>query len=231
MRWLAFLLLVTLAACRPPLRLTGDFPKTTVLDAQQGGYEGERVRWGGTIVSTTPSRDRTCMEIVALPLDRRARPRFFNESLGRFIACAPGFYDPKVFEEEREVTVIGVITTPQSGKVGDYDYVYPRIDADTVWLWPDRRRSAPDYYASPWGYPYPYPYYYPYGPYWYGYPYYYGGWWYGGGGWHHDGHHDHDGGHDGHHGGGGHGGGGGGGGGGVGRGSDSAQHGSGGGRR
>ena len=190
---LALLVLATLVACRPPARLVGEFSKTTIADAQQGGHEGEQVRWGVVIISTTPANDRTCMEILSFPLDRRARPRFVDASLGRFIACAPGFYDPKVFVVDRQVTVVGTLTTPSRGKVGDYDYPYPRVDAETIFLWPERR---PAYYygpypygysypSSPYPYSYPYPYLYPYlYPYWSPYLY-WGGGHHGYGGGHH----------------------------------------------
>jgi len=73
----AILLLVamTLAACaHPPQPIDGQFPPVQVTDVQRGQHAGERVRWGGVIVETRPEQDRTCFELVSLPLDGRARP-------------------------------------------------------------------------------------------------------------------------------------------------------------
>jgi outer membrane lipoprotein len=196
---------------RPPKPLEGEFEPSTVYDAQASDLTGQRVRWGGTIVSTTPEKDHTCLEIVSKPLDSRARPRPVDETYGRFDACGKGFYDPQIYSRGRDVTVVGTVEGSRTGKVGEYEYPFPRVDAETILLWPE----LPQYdYGSGYYYPYPagvyvgpawYPYYY---PYWWGaYPYW--GWgWYGGwhgGGWHGDGWH---GGGGGWHGGGGGGGGG-----------------------
>jgi outer membrane lipoprotein len=184
--------LVLVAACaRPPRPLQGEFPPVTVRDAQAGDRTGERVRWGGTIVSTMPERDRTCLEIVSKPLDRRAHPRDVDDSYGRFDACGQGFYDPQIYERGRDVTVVGTIDGSRSGRVGEYDYLFPRVAAEVILLWPEPPPYGRGYYD-----PYPtgvyvgplwYPYWY---PYWWGG--YYGGWggwgwdggWRGGRGWH-----------------------------------------------
>jgi outer membrane lipoprotein len=146
------LAVATLAACmRPPRPLEGEFPPLTVADAQQGEHAGERVRWGGTIVATRPERDRTCIEVVSKPLDRRARSILTDQTYGRFEACARGFYDPEIYAEGREVTVVGTIEGTRAGKVGDYDYPFPRVDAEWVYLWPERRPERAYYYDPyPW---------------------------------------------------------------------------------
>ena len=58
--------LPVLAACAPriPPPLLGTFPELTVAQAQVQGVTGERVRWGGQIVSTTPQNNETCIEVV-----------------------------------------------------------------------------------------------------------------------------------------------------------------------
>jgi outer membrane lipoprotein len=128
-----------LAACsRPPRPLVGEFPRTTVRDAQDADHSGERVRWGGTLSDADPRRDETCFEVVSRPLDRRAGPRWTDETYGRFIACAPGFYDPDVYGPDREVTVVGTIEGSRVDKVGDYDYTFPLVRAEVIHLWPER---------------------------------------------------------------------------------------------
>ena len=236
MRIVLLLAVVAVAGCSPPARIAGDFPRVNVLDVQQGGYVGERVRWGGVIVETKPVETETCMQVVSLPLGRRARPRIdADRSFGRFLACAPAFYDPEIYAAEREVTIVGTITGVERGKVDEQEYDFPRLAAEAVYLWPERARRdygeaygpyGYPYYGGPYGYPYDYGYY-PYwgwwggsyGPRWYGW--YGSGWhggdWYGGHGGHGHGGHGHGG--YGHGGGGyGHGGGRGGGYGGGGRG-------------
>ena len=168
---------------RPPKPLAGDFPPLSVSDVQQGSRTGDRVRWGGTIVETRPGREQTCIEIVSLPLDRRARPRVTDQTYGRFEACAPGFYDPQLYAARREVTVVGTVEEIRAGKVGEYDYPFPRVAAESIFLWPERPLEVDAYpygvgfYGGYYGWPGWYPYWgpYPYRPYWGGG--YWGGYW------------------------------------------------------
>jgi outer membrane lipoprotein len=130
--------LLLLAACaRPPAALRGEFVPVTVADARAGDVAGERVRWGGELVRTVPqAADTTCFEVVAKPLDRRGRPSRVDDSPGRFVACARGFYDPAVWAPGREMTAVGTVGGTAVARVGEHDYRFPRIDADAVHLWP-----------------------------------------------------------------------------------------------
>ena len=133
------LLVLSLAACmRPPANLAGKFDAITVPEAQATPREGVAVRWGGTLIGTRPGNDQTCFEIASFELDGRARPRPSDHSPGRFIACAPGFLEPAVYTPGREVTVVGALHGTTAGTVGQYDYTFPRVDAATVHLWPER---------------------------------------------------------------------------------------------
>jgi outer membrane lipoprotein len=139
----AALIVVALAACtRPPKNLAGEYAPLTVADAQRQGAEGTAVRWGGALVEARPGQDRTCFEIVSRPLDREARPTFSDESHGRFIACAPGFYDPSVYAPGREITVAGALHGTTTRKVGQYDYRFPLVDATAVQLWEEPRHRT-----------------------------------------------------------------------------------------
>ena len=148
---------LALAACATvPQPLTGTYSNITTLNAQQGGAGGSRVRWGGEIIKTEPGAQETCFYLLARPLDDEARPTSgnSNEGQGRFVACRAGFYDPEVFSRGREMTVTGTVRGTVSQKVGDYDYAYPRVQADVVYLWPKRSvydAYPPGYYDPFWG--------------------------------------------------------------------------------
>ncbi len=170
------LLLAFVNACaKPPAPLAGAYPEISLREAQQGGLTGQRVRWGGTIVSTTPGKEDTCCEILERPLNAEARPRHTDESDGRFIACAPGFYDPAVYAQGREVTIVGTLQEPEMRKIGEHEYRYPKIAAEKVYLWPQREPARSYYY--PWPDPFWYPAWgpWPYGTWYYG-PSYWGPW-------------------------------------------------------
>ena len=133
-----------LVACaRPPRNLAGEYSRVDVREAQQNPRKGEAVRWGGTIVSMKPEKAQTCFEVAAFPLDREARPVPSDESSGRFFACAPGFYEPAVYVGGREITLVGALNGTTVRKVGDFDYTFPRVDAASVYLWPERRPEPP----------------------------------------------------------------------------------------
>jgi outer membrane lipoprotein len=153
----SLVLLALAAACaRPPAQLAGTFAEITVSQAQQGAGDGTRVRWGGKIVSVGVEDRETCFDVVSRPLDRWARPRETDETEGRFLACAPGFWDPAVYEKDRAVTFVGVLAPPELRKIGDYEYPYPVLRAETVHLWPKRPDREIVYY-DPWFSPWPGP--------------------------------------------------------------------------
>jgi outer membrane lipoprotein len=160
-----------------PQPLAGNFANVSTASAQQGGAGGTHVRWGGEIIKTEPGQQQTCFYLLSRPLDSQARPQAGSagDNQGRFVACRSGFYDPEVFTRGREVTVTGTIHGTVSQKVGDYDYAYPRVEADVVYLWPKPQvysNYGPGYYDPFWGPGF--------GPYWGGGP--WGGGW-GGGYW------------------------------------------------
>jgi len=158
----------------PALRDGGTFADITVAQAQQYELSGQHVRWGGTIVKVTPHENQTCLEIVSRPLDDEARPIATDETFGRFLACSSGFYDPEVYREGRKVTIVGTLESSVVGKIGELSYHYPKVAAETVYLWP---KLPPRYIYQPID-PFWSPYYYgpwPYGPWPYG-PWPYGPW-------------------------------------------------------
>ncbi len=119
-------------------------------------HRGIEIRWGGTVASVRNFPTRSEVEIVARPLYANGRPRDSDESEGRFIAVVSEFIDPDIYRKGREVTVHGRIAGEQSGKIDAHDYRYPRVEADTIHLWPKRRENCADYY-DPWFYPWGYP--------------------------------------------------------------------------
>lgn len=154
-RALAFALpLALLAGCATaPRPLRGEFAPMQPGQASATDASGQAVRWGGSIVETTPSADQTCFEILGRELGDSARPRLQRDlSAGRFIACRTGFYDPAIFAPEREVTITGRIVGYETRRIGEYDYRYPRVAAEVIYLWPQREdylfRPAPDPFMS-----------------------------------------------------------------------------------
>lgn len=157
-------LLLTLGACATaPVALQGEFSSISPSESAQSTHTGERVRWGGDIILVDPKPDATCFEVLGRSLDSSARPTARDSDLGRFIACRSGFYDPAVFVRGRQLTVIGTVTGTERGQVGGYEYLYPHVAADAIYLWPPRPLYVEQRYDPFWGPGF--------GPYWRG------GWW------------------------------------------------------
>jgi len=161
MNYRAFYALVAsallLSACvTQPKPLQGRYVDTTPEMAVQGESTGTAVRWGGRIVSVEPRADSTCFEMISSRIGSDARPAASRDATnGRFIACRAGFYDPAVFEQGREVTFIGHIDGYENRRIGEYDYRFPRVAADVVYLWPERSNTTlvypvryPGYYPA-----------------------------------------------------------------------------------
>lgn len=143
-----------LASCATvPAPLQGQFAKSTPRDALGAGSVGA-VRWGGEIIKVEPKADATCFEILARDLDETARPFSRSPNGGRFIACHPGFYEPEDFDRGRELTVVGQVTGTDHGKIGEFDYAYPHVAADAIYLWPKRAMYPRSPYYDPWLYGY-----------------------------------------------------------------------------
>lgn len=164
-RLLVLLPLLVLAACATPPRqldALAPYSQTTPQQAQSGRHLGEQVRWGGKIIQATPLAEQTCLEVMGIALERNAQPKTGDHPLGRFLACAPGFYDPVLYAAGRDITVVGRIEGIEKRKVGEYLYDFPRLAASTVYLWPKRPEVISDPYYDPFYYP----------PFWPRYPYY-----------------------------------------------------------
>lgn len=141
-----------LAACATaPAPLQGDYAAITPREAVDRDSTGAVVRWGGRIVQVEPKENRTCFEMIATRLSAYGRPLWATDDTGgRFIACRAGFYDPAVFEKNREVTFTGRIDSYENRRIGGYDYRFPHVVADVVYLWPVRERVDVITRPAPW---------------------------------------------------------------------------------
>lgn len=148
--------------------LTEPQPQPAQVQSASDRYQGQTVRWGGTIARVENTSDGSLVEVVARPLQSNSRPNEKGMSPGRFLIVTSTFLDPEVFESGKSVTAVGSLDGLQRRTVGEYEYPYPVLQAESIHLWPPRpeRQVAP--YPDPWMYhPYwhhPYRYYhrYPY---------------------------------------------------------------------
>ena len=106
---------------------------------QPNAYVGQEIRWGGIVARVENLEQDTLVEIVNLPLDYQARPMANQQTGGRFIARVPGFLDPIIYQQGKEITVVGQLTEPMPGKVGQHEIIFPVVDTRGHHLWQQRK--------------------------------------------------------------------------------------------
>lgn len=145
-------------------------PQPAQVQAAPDQYQGQVVRWGGTIATVENTSEGSLIEVVARPLQSDSRPQENGMSPGRFLIATSAFIDPEVYESGKSITALGTLNGVQQRAVGEYQYPYPILRAEAIHLWPPRPERQLSPYPDPWMYPYPYryhPYWYHRHPYWY----------------------------------------------------------------
>ena len=137
------LLVLLLSACTsaPTFNTTGVDPYLSPqsVTASPQAATGKSVQWGGTILGTTNLPDRTRIEVLAYPLDSKARPKSDGSLLGRFFLEQGGFLDPATYKQGRQISAVGSVTGSRNSLVGEASYDHPVIDARQIYLWPEDR--------------------------------------------------------------------------------------------
>ena len=144
----AVLAVFTLAACATQTPApTGPTPA----EVRASGTTGGEVHWGGQIVNVQNERDRTLVEVLALPLDSDGEPQNDQRPQGRFLVDKSGFLEPHEYAPGRLVEVRGRLKGFVDGKVGDSAYRYPVVVSERVKLWGSSHSSsssAPTFWPS-----------------------------------------------------------------------------------
>ena len=170
-RYGLLLLTLLLSACASPVpqnirEAPVDNPSLEQVHGHTADYLGRQVRWGGKIIDTGNREATTLLTVLGRPLFKGGEPKFSDDSAGRFIVIVPEFLDPQVYAPDRQITVTGSLLRTETGKVGEYPYTYPVIQADAWYLWPKRAKRSYGYpsrgWYDPWFYGPWYPYGYPY---------------------------------------------------------------------
>jgi outer membrane lipoprotein len=137
--FVAFLgLLLMGCAAGPRLETTGVDPALTpqAVRAAPAAAQGHTVLWGGEVISVTPMRQATRIELLGFPLDSSQRPDTRSRAQGRFWIIRQGYLEPLDFGSGRLVTVRGQVAGVEQGRVGAATYVYPVVTPTRIYLWP-----------------------------------------------------------------------------------------------
>jgi outer membrane lipoprotein len=134
-------LLLSACASGPTFNTAGVVPSLTpqTVAANPLPATGKSVQWGGTILGTTNLPERTRIEVLAYPLDSKARPKSDGSPLGRFFLEQHGFLDPATYKQGRQISTVGTVTGTRNSMVGESSYDHPVVDARQIYLWPEDR--------------------------------------------------------------------------------------------
>ncbi len=136
-------LLLSACASSPTFNTAGVVPALTpqTVAANPLPATGKNVQWGGTIIGVANLQDRTQIEVLAYPLDSKARPQSNSNPLGRFFLEQHGFLDPATYKQGRQISAVGTVTGTRTSMVGEASYDHPVVDARQIYLWPENQES------------------------------------------------------------------------------------------
>ena len=121
---------------QPPSKLSVAQVRSELVEEQSPDIaDGSQVLWGGVILKAENLTETTQVEVLGFPLDRRQRPLPYKDAQGRFIAEFNGFVEPLELPKGRYITVLGPLTEPVSGTVGEASYQYPVVSITQSHLW------------------------------------------------------------------------------------------------
>jgi outer membrane lipoprotein len=114
--------------------------------------DAKDVRLGGVIAKVTNLKDKSRVEVVNMPISSSGKPDLDAEPSGRFVAYVDGYVEPLSFAEVRLVTFVGQSAGSEDGKIGEFPYTFPVMNADNQRLWQITERVivndfAPTYYS------------------------------------------------------------------------------------
>jgi outer membrane lipoprotein len=116
--------------------------------AQPNNYDGDQVRWGGTITAVEHRGDDTVLVIANSALDSQGKPLADAGSQGQFMAKVNHYLNPAVYAKGRTVTVAGTIVGSESRAIGSDPDTYPFVAVKDYHLGPGAQQAAANYRYS-----------------------------------------------------------------------------------
>ena len=106
-------------------------------------HVGEIVILGGKVIETRGYPTFSEITVLQLPLGKRDRPQDGDRSDGRYLARSEQFLDPAIYREGSLLTVVGRLIGSEVRSIGEFQYVYPVVEAIEIKAWPQARKALP----------------------------------------------------------------------------------------
>ena len=142
MRILVVLFVLMLAAACTPLPQTirkAPQPDVHFSDVQKNAdqYIGKAVRWGGQVVSIDNDAQGSTILVSQFKLNSYGRPKVDKTSTVYFLVRTKTRLDPKQYDADTLITVVGTIAGNKSIPVNnDHSMTFPLVEASQVYRWP-----------------------------------------------------------------------------------------------
>ncbi len=113
------------------------------LQAAIGEHMGEIVILGGKVVETKDYPAFSEITVLQLPLGKKDRPQDGDRSDGRYLIRSEQFLDPAIYRQGSLLTVVGRLSGSEVRSIGEFQYVYPLVEAIEIKRWPQARKTSP----------------------------------------------------------------------------------------
>lgn len=111
------------------------------LQAAADEHVGEIVILGGKVIETKSYPTFSEITVLQLPLGKRDRPQDGDRSDGRYLVRSEQFLDPAIYRQGSLLTVVGKLSGGEVRSIGEFQYVYPLLEAIEIKQWPQARKT------------------------------------------------------------------------------------------
>ncbi len=111
-------------------------------------YIGEIVMFGGKILNNQSSPASSELIVLQLRTDSQDRPKDDDQSEGRYLIQSDQFLDPAIYKKGVLLTVVGKLSGSEARAIGEFDYVYPKLKAIEIKLWPKANHNYPRFHIG-----------------------------------------------------------------------------------
>lgn len=111
-------------------------------------YIGEIVIFGGKILNNQASQASSELTVLHLHADSRDWPKNDDQSEGRYLIQSDQFLDPAIYKKGNLLTVVGRLSGSEVRAIGGFDYVYPKLKAIEIKLWPNPGYNYPRFHIG-----------------------------------------------------------------------------------
>ncbi len=111
-------------------------------------YMGEIVILGGKILNNKASQVSSELTVLHLPTGSGNRPKDNDQSEGRYLIQTDQFLDPAIYKKGDLLTVAGKLSGSEFRTIGGFDYIYPKLKAIEIKLWPKEDHNYPRFHIG-----------------------------------------------------------------------------------